>query len=274
MGKRAVVIMIIWTLCVSPLAVSAGAAGNVTIVVDGKKLTEAAAYTENGTAYVPIRDVAERLGAPVVIWDGCTRTAVIEAPGLRIEAQDGDKYLTANGRYLFIPRGVTVKNGRTMVPARVLAAAYGAKVEWIGVSRTVTITSGTGPIASGDEYYSRDDVYWLSRIIEAEAGSESLEGKIAVGNVVMNRVGDSEFPNTVKGVIFDKRYSVQFTPAYSGAIYNEPCEESLIAAKLVLDGANTAGNCLYFASADIASTCWAAKNRELYAVIDNQAFYV
>jgi len=135
-------------------------------------------------------------------------------------------------------------------------------------------TSGTEPIATGDEYYARDDVYWLSRIIEAEAGSETLEGKIAVGNVVMNRVEDSEFPNTVKGVIFDKRYSIQFTRAYAGAIYNEPSEESIAAAKLVLEGVNTAGDCLYFASAESASTCWAEKNREKYAVIDNQVFYV
>ena len=57
--------------------------------------------------------------------------------------------------------------------------------------------------------YSENDLYWLSRIIEAEASGESFSGKIAVGNCVLNRVKSSEFPNTIYDVIFDKNHGVQ-----------------------------------------------------------------
>ena len=52
--------------------------------------------------------------------------------------------------------------------------------------------------ATQNTSYSENDLYWLSRIIEAEASGESFNGKIAVGNCVLNRVKSSEFPNTIK----------------------------------------------------------------------------
>ena len=98
--------------------------------------------------------------------------------------------------------------------------------------------SGT-PLASGDTFYNSESLYWLSRIIYAESGNQPLEGKIAVGNVVLNRVAHPQFPNTVKGVIFQAN---QFTPVQNGSINRTPSSESVIAAKLCLDGANTAGS--------------------------------
>jgi N-acetylmuramoyl-L-alanine amidase len=95
---------------------------------------------------------------------------------------------------------------------------------------------GSGTIVSGDQYYDSDDVKWLSRIINAEAEAEPLEGKIAVGNVVLNRVASDEFPDTIYSVIFDKANGVQFSPTASGAIYNTPTDESVLAAKMCLDG--------------------------------------
>ena len=99
-------------------------------------------------------------------------------------------------------------------------------------------------------------------------------GKIAVGNVVLNRRDRDEFPDTVKGVIFDRRCGIQFSPAYSGSIYNTPREESVIAAKLCLDGANVAGESLYFTPIKRAETCWAARNRPVFGQIDRQMFFL
>ena len=48
-----------------------------------------------------------------------------------------------------------------------------------------------------DSYYGARDVYWLSHIINAEAGNQPMDGQIAVGNVVLNRVADERFPNSV-----------------------------------------------------------------------------
>lgn len=53
------------------------------------------------------------------------------------------------------------------------------------------------------------------RLVEAEAGNESMRGKIAVANVVINRVRDSRYPDTVKGVIYQPH---QFEPVINGHI--------------------------------------------------------
>jgi N-acetylmuramoyl-L-alanine amidase len=53
---------------------------------------------------------------------------------------------------------------------------------------------GGGAIESGDTWYDEEDLYWLSRIISAEARGESLEGQIAVGNVVLNRMKSDRWP--------------------------------------------------------------------------------
>lgn len=53
------------------------------------------------------------------------------------------------------------------------------------------------------------------RLVEAEAGNEGMEGKIAVANVVINRVRDSRYPDTVKEVIYQP---YQFEPVTNGHI--------------------------------------------------------
>lgn len=86
----------------------------------------------------------------------------------------------------------------------------------------------------------------LAAIIECEAGSESYEGKLAVGSVVMNRVASSSFPNTVVGVIYQ---SGQFSPVASGrfatVLARGAGSSSVKAAKEVLAGKRTI-DALYF----------------------------
>ena len=139
---------------------------------------------------------------------------------------------------------------------------------WEKTSGSVAIQSGSGPIQSGDQYYNADSLYWLSHIIHAESGNQPLAGKIAVGNVVLNRVNSPLFPNTVYEVVFQRN---QFTPVSNGSIYLEPNAESVIAAKLCLDGANTAGASLYFVNPYVAPNSWASRNRPYVATIGAHA---
>ncbi|MBQ6844753.1 MAG: cell wall hydrolase [Agathobacter sp.] len=59
------------------------------------------------------------------------------------------------------------------------------------------------------------EAYLLAAIIQCEAESEPYLGKIAVGNVVLNRVKSSSFPNTITGVIYQTK---QFSPVASGRL--------------------------------------------------------
>ncbi|NLA87230.1 MAG: copper amine oxidase [Clostridiales bacterium] len=222
----------------------------------------------NSTTYVSIRAFSMAMGAESVTYNN--GAAEVLAPDLTVQAAIGSMYLVANGRYLFVPDTCILVNNSIMVPVRILCKAFGASVEWNGAAYSINITKGTGAITPGSDFYDDTDLYWMSRIIKAEAGGESLIGKIAVGGVVMNRIKSPQFPDTVYSVVFDRRYGIQFTPAYSGAIYNRPSEECVIAAKIALDGGNTAGESLYFAS---TTRCWAGRNRPYAMKIGNHNFY-
>lgn len=86
-------------------------------------------------------------------------------------------------------------------------------------STTITLTSKkTGNIyatinVTVKNRYTKKQLRLMSSIIYAEAGAECYAGKKAVGIVVMNRIRSKQFPNTLKGVIYDPG---QFGPASNG----------------------------------------------------------
>ncbi len=121
--------------------------------------------------------------------------------------------------------------------------------------------------------YTEEDLYWMSRIISAESRGEPLLGKLAVGTVVLNRVASGEFPDTVREVIFDRKWGVQFTPVANGTVYDEPTQESVLAAKLVLDGARVAGDSLYFIAPELTDNHWTMENRTYVTTIGCHWFY-
>ena len=93
-----------------------------------------------------------------------------------------------------------------------------------------------------------DDLYLLANIIYCEAGCEPSEGKVAVGSVVMNRVRDGAYPNTIRDVIYDKG---QFSPVRNGSLkramkVNRADAWCYQAALEALAGARPVGGCLYF----------------------------
>ncbi len=119
-----------------------------------------------------------------------------------------------------------------------------------------------------------EDIYWLSRIINSEAQGESYEGKVAVGNVIINRVNSPKFPNTIKGVVFDKQNGyTQFSPVIDGTIYNNPDAYSIKAAKDVLNGSRPVGDALYFLNPRKSTNFWIVENREHIKTIGLHDFY-
>lgn len=78
------------------------------------------------------------------------------------------------------------------------------------------------------------EIALLEKLVEAEAGAEPYEGKVAVANVVFNRIKSKEFPNTITDVIYQKN---QFEPVVTGMIYRmNPSSESKKAVKHALHG--------------------------------------
>lgn len=257
-------------LVVTLLLPQAQASSNVTVKIGGTTL--AGAQLIGGTTYVPFVEFCKRMGASSASVSGSTGTA---KGSYTVQATVGNAYVTANGRYFYTGSLSPVRQsgGTLMVPVRPLARAYGATVSWDGNTYTATV-NGSGSIASGSSTYNSTDLYWLSRIISAEARGEILAGKIAVGNVVLNRVASKSFPNSIKEVIFEVTGGIyQFSPVLDGSIYQTPTEESVIAAKLVLDGASAASDSLYFFNPSKVTATWIVRNCTYRVTIGNHAFY-
>lgn len=230
-------------------------------------------YIKNSLTYVPVRFVSEALGCEVYWEDG---TAIVKGEKTII-LYPSKNYAFADGEKIELEGTVELISDRTFVPLRFIAETLGCKVDWDGNCYFVEIEKED--IEVKEEFrvnpeYNKDTIFWLARIIEAESAGESLEGKIAVGNVVLNRVESESFPDTVYGVIFDRNYGIQFQPVMNGAIYNEPSGESYIAAKLALNGNNTAGESLYFLNPNTASDFWIIYNRDYVCSIGNHDFYL
>ena len=241
-----------------------------TLSVNGQNLwTQTQAHMVGDTTYISLRAAAQVLapGAQVSWEDG---TARVRGAGLDLAARPGDQWLTVNGRALYIPDGVRLEDGVTSVPVRALATALGAEVDW-DRETGVTLTPGDG--RPGPAPYTEYELYWMSRIISAESRGEPMEGKLAVGTVVLNRVASDEFPDTVHDVIFDRQWGVQFTPVANGTVYNDPTQESVLAAKLVLDGARVAGDSLYFIAPELTDNHWTMKNQTYVTTIGCHWFY-
>ncbi|WZL78610.1 cell wall hydrolase [Eubacteriales bacterium mix99] len=118
------------------------------------------------------------------------------------------------------------------------------------------------------------DIYWLSRIIHAEAQGESYAGKVAVGNVIMNRLNVSEFPNSIYQIIFDSYKGIpQFSPVADGTIYNTPDNASVRAAKEAYAGSRPVGDSLYFFNPKKAAGSWIVRNKQCTGTIGNHSFY-
>lgn len=106
-----------------------------------------------------------------------------------------------------------------------------------------SITLAENPTLMSDEDYDT-----LLRIVEAEAGSEDIKGRVLVANVIMNRVKSEDFPNTVTEVVWDNSDGVpQFSPTYDGRI-NEVAvsDETREAVKQALKGADYSEGALFF----------------------------
>ena len=251
------------------LAVPASAAA--VLSVNGQNLwsQSQAHLVEGGTTYVSLRTVAQALApnADVTWEDG---TAWVRGNGLTLSARPGEQWLMVNDRALYIPHQVRLEKGRTMVPVRVLAQALGGTVDW-SWQAGVTLTPGSGKPAPAS--YTEEDLYWMSRIISAESRGEPMLGKLAVGTVVLNRVASDEFPDTIHDVIFDRKWGVQFTPVANGSVYMEPTEESVLAAKLVLDGARAAEGSLYFLAPELTDNHWVMENQSYVTTIGCHWFY-
>jgi N-acetylmuramoyl-L-alanine amidase len=240
----------------------------------GKQILKGQVADIGGVVYVPVQRFADLFGSFKTVYTQATEQVVITGKNLSITVKVGDPYITVNERIFYTGNKVISLGGWIFVPLTSMCKAVGATVTIRKGYYDAFITSGDPTkVAHANDYYNSTDLYWLSRIISAEAKGEPFSGQIAVGNVVLNRMRSSQFPNTVKGVIFDTKYGTQFSPVASGTIYNTPTASSIRAAKICLEGYSLSTKMIYFYNPKIATSSWIGRTRPYIMTIGNHKFY-
>ncbi len=267
MKKKFFALLLLLTLFCGVLPVTAAA--GTTVYIDGTPLP-AYCPLDHGTTYVPMRAFLNAVGGYEIWWDGENKAAAARSTANEITAPIDQKNITVNGIFYDLQNAIYLKNGVTYVPLRVFAGALGYDVCWDRTRGGAAVNTAANLTAYP---YTEDDLYWLSRVIYAESGGESLEGQIAVGNVVLNRVRSAEYPNSIYEVIFDTKDAVQFEPIANGTIYNIPSALSITAAKLAMRGNRPVGESLYFYAPALSQGTWINANCTYVRTIGCHRFY-
>jgi N-acetylmuramoyl-L-alanine amidase len=112
----------------------------------------------------------------------------------------------------------------------------------------------------------------MARLVQAEANGESYAGKVAVATVILNRMDHPNFPNTVKGVIYqvDGGYYA-FTPVKNGAINNPAGAAAKRAVNEALALRGTGKGSIYFYNPKTAASSWIL-SRPITTRIGNHVF--
>lgn len=146
-------------------------------------------------------------------------------------------------------------------------------IEYFQSSNGLTVTgeidgataSALGVSMSGQ---SSGNLYLLAKCIYAEARGEIYVGKVAVGAVILNRVADANFPNTIYGVIYQPW---AFTAVHDGQINLEPDTNAYEAAQDALNGWDPTYGSLYYYNPEVATSSWIF-SREVVVEIGKHVF--
>jgi N-acetylmuramoyl-L-alanine amidase len=201
------------------------------------------------------------------IKKGDTLSSIAKNYGVSIEELQQANNLTGN--LIYAQAMLTIPNKETAQPAQrkeVKAAETNVATQPSTAEQASASPENQGQAVSPEE---RD---LLERVVEAEAKGESYEGKVAVANVVLNRVASSEFPDTITEVINQKipGGSYAFTPVQNGSINNPASEESKKAVNEAITN-RAQKETLFFYNPDIATSEW-IKSRPVVARIGEHVF--
>ncbi len=269
--KRGLFLLCVAVILVSLLCGFAGASDDETpigVYVDG--ICKGQAYTVNDISYVPIRTFFTSLCSDAeVSWDEATDTVSVTATDLQFTAQADAYTFTVNGNVFDLDAPMVSLDDQACLPIRALAQIYGLDVRWNGDFRTIDLSTRQMQAPPANPY-QEDDLYWLSHVIFAEAGNQSMEGMIGVGNVVLNRVASSRFPDTIQEVV---NQPGQFDVVTYGTISADPSDDAIEAAKQCLNGVNTVGESLFFINPSICDASWFNTNFTPLVTIGDHVFY-
>jgi N-acetylmuramoyl-L-alanine amidase len=153
----------------------------------------------------------------------------------------------------------------------------GLKADGVAGDRTLSslgITSGQGSTTNADNkgqknnHTKSSDTTLLARAINGEARGEPYVGQVAVGAVVMNRVRNPQFPNTIAGVVYQPgAFTAIADGQINAALENSPTK----AANDALNGWDPTGGCIYYYNPAKTTNKW-IWSRQVVKIIGKHHF--
>ncbi len=146
-----------------------------------------------------------------------------------------------------------INGPQTIAAVKKFQKKYGLTQDGIVGPLTASKMGITLNKTSSSSTYNSNDRYLLAKIVYAEARGESYTGQVAIAAVVLNRVKDSRFPNTVSGVIYQPW---AFTAVNDGQINLEPNQKAYQAADDALNGWDPTYGSVYYYNPQTATSKW------------------
>ncbi len=275
MKKLLFVISFVLFICFSGLSANAQEEINIKIN-DIPIYFEHEFVNKDDRTLLPLRELCESMGISDIKYDADYKMIFINTDEKTLFMAIDMEFYQLNGQILNLDVPPILVEDTTYVPVRFVAEAFDFDVAWDGETRTVILTKKGYEVPEKftvkpepKPTYSEEDLYWLSKIVTVEARGMSPEGKLAIANVIYNRVKSEVYPNTVHDVIFqvDSGY-VQFPPAHmAGFMEMEASEGAKTAALEALSGNNNIEDCLFFNNAPFSS------KPEIFKIIEGEYFY-
>ncbi|KGX83777.1 spore cortex-lytic enzyme [Pontibacillus marinus] len=104
-----------------------------------------------------------------------------------------------------------------------------------------------------NDTFTKNEIQMLAQVIHGEARGEPYKGKVAVAAVVLNRLHHEDFPNSIKGIIFESR---AFTAVQDKQYYLTPNNESYKAAYAAIKGWDPTQNATFYFNPKTATSDW------------------
>lgn len=139
-------------------------------------------------------------------------------------------------------------------------------------SRTQLLSQEQQSNATRRYAVSEEELFLLQKIVMAEAEGEPYQGKVAVANVVLNRLRSANFPDTITKVIYQKS---QFSPVADGRLKRvSPNDDTINAVNDALSGVKEVPDDTYFfLSLKLAQDLTVHHSQEYVKKIGNHTFY-
>ncbi|SEP68799.1 N-acetylmuramoyl-L-alanine amidase [Piscibacillus halophilus] len=101
--------------------------------------------------------------------------------------------------------------------------------------------------------FSQNDIQLMAQAVYSEARGEPYSGQVAIAAVILNRLDDSTFPDSISGIVFEP---LAFTAVADGQFYMEPDEQAREAVMDAINGWDPSGGATYYFNPDTATSDW------------------